>query len=622
MAHPDQNGGTSHDVPHNAHAALPPEIAFLARYNVSIDVLASIAAMPPPANAACPGYDEIAIRNGFVTEEHYYRALAAELQLPFIDSPGDLRLSADLQSLQALLVQIKGSKLRALAAPVRHRLSYLVGCNRAHLAGLAITTPSRLKAALRRNLRTRTSTHAAHSTSICHPGHSVFHGLANWQIGMLLLITPFLSYSLTADPIKALSHIGIILLPVFILNIIIKITALYNSKISYKKYHEFDEHEFPKYTVIVPLYREIRIIDQLLAGLSSLNYPKAALDIKILVEENDPETLKKLRASELPPYFEIIVAPAGSPQTKPRALNIGLQEATGVYVTVFDAEDIPDKNQLRLAANMFASLPTTVGSLQAELRIDNGVDSYPAMFLALEYAGLFTVLNPGLVESKLPFLLGGTSNHFRVDVLRNIGGWDAWNLTEDADIGCRLVANGYSLMVMNSYTQEEAPVAWGAWVRQRVRWMKGFVQTAMTLSQTPSLMCEKIGMKNFIVLLTLSIGTVLSALFFPIALIGVPTMLWLYREIFSVVSPLSVAMGFMLTFYVVGIASMIIPTWIGAKRAGLQKWRFMSLFMPFYAVAISISAWISLVEIARRPFYWDKTEHGLSKARHGPKPLP
>jgi glycosyltransferase XagB len=609
-------------VPQNSSAVLPPEIAFLARYGVSIDVLASIAALPAPAHAACPGYDEIAIRNGFVTEEQYYRALAAELQLPFIENPDELRLSVDLQSLQALLVQIKSSKLRALAAPVRHRLSYLVGCNRAHLAGLAITTPSRLKAVLRRDLRKRTGVYAAHSTSFIPPGHSVFDGLANWQIGMLLLITPFLSYSLTVDLIGTLSTIGIILLPVFIMNMMIRVTALNNLNKTSIEYDQLNDDQLPIYTIIVPLYRENRIIHQLISGLTSLNYPKAALDIKILVEENDPETLARLRESDLPPYFEIIVAPPGLPQTKPRALNIGLQEATGVYVTVFDAEDIPERDQLRLAASMFASLPTRVGSLQAELRIDNGVDSLSALFLALEYAGLFTVLNPGLVQSKLPFLLGGTSNHFRVDVLRNIGGWDAWNLTEDADIGCRLVANGYSLMVMDSYTQEEAPIAWGAWVRQRVRWMKGFIQTAMTLSQTPRMMCDKIGIKSFIVLLTLSIGTVLSALFFPIALIGVPIMFWAYGDAFRVMSPFSVFLGFTLAFYIVGLISMIVPTWIGAKRAGLHTWRFMSLLMPLYAVAISISAWISLIEIARRPFYWDKTEHGLSKARHGPKPLP
>ncbi len=621
MSVPDQSGGTSRDVPQGTHAAIPPEISFLARHNVSADSLAIIAAMPAPMDAACPGYDEIAIRNGYVTEDHYYRALAADLQLPFIENPGDYSLSSDPQSLQSLLVQVNGSPFRALAAPTRRRLSYLVNCNRLHLARLAITTPSKLKAALRHNLRTRRSMLAAHSTSYIPPGHSAFDGLANWQIGLLLLITPFLSYFLTSDPIGTLSTIGIILMPVFILNITLRVIALHDPQIRAEAYALLPDDQLPTYTVLVPLYREARIVEQLVASLSLLNYPKAALDIKILVEENDPETLAKLQASNLPPSFEVIVIPKGSPQTKPRALNVGLQEATGLYVTVFDAEDIPDADQLRMAASMFASLPGSIGSLQAELRIDNGADSLSAMFLALEYAGLFTVLNPGLAHNKLPFLLGGTSNHFRVDVLKDIGGWDAWNLTEDADIGCRLVARGYSLAVLNSSTQEEAPIAWRAWIRQRVRWMKGFMQTAMTLSQTPRLMCNKIGLNAFIVLLTLSIGTVLSALFFPIALIGVPIMFWVYGDVFGKISPMSVFMGFTLTFYIVGLASMIIPTWIGAKRAGLQKWRMMSLLMPIYAIAISISAWISLVEIARRPFYWDKTEHGLSKTRRKSKPL-
>jgi glycosyltransferase XagB len=611
----EKNSGTSQDVPHSARAVFPPEIAFLIRHGVSEATLEAIASMPPPIDHSSPGYDEIAIRNGFVTEDCYYRALAAEKQLPFVTELGDLELSVKSQCLRSLLVMANKKGMRAVAAPTRRRLSYIVNCNSEKLSGLVITTPTRLKAEVRRLLRPRTIITAAHSVTLSHPGQSASEGLADWHIGVLLIVTPFLSFSLTMDALSTAATVGMVLLPFFILSILLRLAASTQLRSPHIQPIPLLYQALPTYTVIVPLFRETRIVKQLVASLSALDYPKAALDIKIVVEESDPDTLAKLNESDLPPYFDVIIAPRGLPQTKPRALNIALQEAIGEYVTIFDAEDIPSSGQLRLAASLFSILPADVGSLQAELRIDNGADSLAARLLALEYAGLFTVINPGLTKLGSPFLLGGTSNHFRTDVLRDIGGWDAWNLTEDADIGCRLLAHGYKVMTMGATTCEEAPISWDAWTRQRIRWMKGFLQTAVTLSRNPSQMISTMGGRAFATLITLSFGTVISALFFPVALIAVPIVAWHHSADFYELSLFSVLMGFASAFYLFGFASMIIPSWIGASRADLIKWRLWSLLMPFYAVAISFAAWISLFELARRPFYWNKTEHGLSKSR-------
>ncbi len=170
--------------------------------------------------------------------------------------------------------------------------------------------------------------------------------------------------------------------------------------------------------------------------------------------------------------MEIVSVPAGHPRTKPRALNAGLMEARGALVAVFDAEDRPDPRQLRIAANLFARLPESVACLQGRLAIDNADDGWLTRMFALEYAGLFDVINAGLIRAGLPVLLGGTSNHFRASALRGVGGWDAFNVTEDADLSFRLLRAGFRIADLPSSTLEEAPARIGPWRRQRTRWIR------------------------------------------------------------------------------------------------------------------------------------------------------
>jgi cellulose synthase/poly-beta-1,6-N-acetylglucosamine synthase-like glycosyltransferase len=216
------------------------------------------------------------------------------------------------------------------------------------------------------------------------------------------------------------------------------------------------DDELPNYTVVVALYREAGVAADLVRGLDALDYPKSKLDIKLVVEQRDPETLSRLVELELPGRYEIVVAPPGPPQTKPRALNIALASARGELIVVYDAEDIPAPDQLRLAAARFAA-DKSVDCLQARLAIRNGGESWLASQFAIEYATLFDFINPGLCALDLPIALGGSSNHFRVRSLIDVGAWDEWNVTEDADLGIRLARFGYRVRALDSDTSEEAP---------------------------------------------------------------------------------------------------------------------------------------------------------------------
>jgi cellulose synthase/poly-beta-1,6-N-acetylglucosamine synthase-like glycosyltransferase len=167
-----------------------------------------------------------------------------------------------------------------------------------------------------------------------------------------------------------------------------------------------------------------------------------------MLEADDHETREAVERLAPGPCYDIVVAPAGYPRTKPRALNIGLASAQGELLTVYDAEDDPDPSQLRRAAATFARARKSLACLQCPLTIDNSSDSWISGLFALEYAALFDVVNPGLARLRLPIPLGGTSNHFRVSTLRRLHGWDAWNVTEDADMGMRLARMGYEVATL------------------------------------------------------------------------------------------------------------------------------------------------------------------------------
>ncbi len=245
------------------------------------------------------------------------------------------------------------------------------------------------------------------------------------------------------------------------------------------------EQELPVYTVLVPLRHEAHMLRQLLAGLDRLDWPRNRLDVKLIIDEDDVVTLGAARALAREPPYEIVVVPAGGPRTKPMALQYALTFARGAFVTVYDAEDRPHPGQIAEAYAMFRGASPKLACLQAPLVIDNPEKSRLASLFAVEYSTLFDGLLPALVTLRLPLPLGGTSNHFRRTALEHVGGWDPWNVTEDADLGIRLSRFGYETATVTLPTLEEAPVTLAPWMRQRTRWFKGWLQTWLVHMRHP-----------------------------------------------------------------------------------------------------------------------------------------
>ncbi|WP_375408489.1 glycosyltransferase family 2 protein [uncultured Methylobacterium sp.] len=373
------------------------------------------------------------------------------------------------------------------------------------------------------------------------------------------------------------------------------------------------DRELPVYTVLVALYREAPVLPRLLLALSRLDYPAAKLDIKLLTEADDASTAAALSAITLPARFEVVVVPPGLPRTKPRALNAALPLARGEHLVVYDAEDVPDPGQLRAAAAAFAGAPPETACLQGRLVIDNAKDSCLTRFFALEYSALFDVLGPALSAWKLPTPLGGTSTHFRTDVLRALHGWDAWNVTEDCDLGIRLARAGYHVGDLPSDTIEEAPAALRAWLRQRIRWMKGFLQTSLTHGRHPRRTWRDLGPLGGLCALALVPGTVLSALAYPFLMLPAFVALWPSRLETAGDFWSNLPTGTAITVFLSGFMAMLLPAALGAARRGWWDLLPFVPLLPFYFLLMSLAAWLGLIELVTAPDRWNKTEHGLAR---------
>jgi cellulose synthase/poly-beta-1,6-N-acetylglucosamine synthase-like glycosyltransferase len=335
--------------------------------------------------------------------------------------------------------------------------------------------------------------------------------------------------------------------------------------------------------------------------------------VKLVIEEDDRETRGALSRMTLPGFVEVIVAPAGQPRTKPRALNVALPLARGEFTVIYDAEDVPDPGQLRLAVATFARHPADVACLQARLVIDNTRDNWLTRLFTIEYAALFDVINPGLAALRCPVPLGGTSNHLRTALLKSAGGWDAWNVTEDADLGIRLALLGYRVADLPSSTFEEAPATLNAWVNQRSRWMKGFLQVCVTHSRHPLRGMRALGPAQFLGAMTMTLGTVMAALGFPlftaVSVAGLAT-----GRLFTAETLVEVAAtALSLTVFGAGLAAMMLPAIAALRRRGWWELSALVAALPLYYVLVSWAAWRGAFEFLRAPSHWNKTDHGLAR---------
>src|ERR1700744_3286122 len=258
------------------------------------------------------------------------------------------------------------------------------------------------------------------------------------------------------------------------------------------------DDEVPIYTILLPVYKEDKLIKKLIWNLQSIDYPREKLDIKLIIEEDDDKTLNAVRNLDFPAIFEVVIVPYHMPKTKPKACNYALHFAKGKYLTIYDAEDIPDTDQLKKVVALFHKLPENYICIQCSLNYFNRNENFLTRMFTLEYSYWFDYMLPGLDTLDIPIPLGGTSNHFKLDQLVELGAWDPFNVTEDADLGVRAYAKGHKIAIVNSTTYEEANNEPINWIRQRSRWIKGYMQTYLVHMRNPVKLIRKIGWRGFL----------------------------------------------------------------------------------------------------------------------------
>jgi glycosyltransferase XagB len=451
-----------------------------------------------------------------------------------------------------------------------------------------------------------------------YPQASARRRFGDKQVFILFLLAPIMALISSLFPGHLLFIASLVTGLFFTGLVALRMLCLLPQKLAVRnKTRPLRDKDLPTYTVLVPVFRETTVLRQLFSALNALAYPVDKLDIKIIVEERDSPMHAALAEIALPRHFEIIIVPHGKPQTKPRALNHALPFARGSLLTIYDAEDIPEPNQLRLAAETFASSPM-IACLQARLAFFNSNENWLTRQFASEYGSLFGVLLPGLAAQGLPLPLGGTSNHFRISALHNVGAWDAFNVTEDADLGFRLARQSYRVAALDSTTWEEANTNFANWMRQRRRWLKGFLQTWLVHMRRPRHLWHILRWDGFMAFQALSLGVFLTSLLHPLLLVATVWHFWSGSAESQMQHPLlSIIVGLSLAILITGYGTAMLMARRGLDQIGQPPSTMTLLTIPFYWLMMCPAAILALWDFIVSPHHWHKTEHGLSRFQAG-----
>ena len=380
----------------------------------------------------------------------------------------------------------------------------------------------------------------------------------------------------------------------------------------------------PVVTLLVPLFREGAMAAPLLERLGRLDYPQDRLDLCLIVEACDTETRETLARMALPPWAQVVVVPEGRIRTKPRALNYALFFTRGSIIGIYDAEDAPAPDQLLRVVARFAACGPQTGCLQGVLDYYNARSNWIARCFTLEYASWFRVVLPGLDRLGLVVPLGGTTLFLRRHAIDAVGGWDAHNVTEDADLGVRLARRGFRTELIDSVTLEEANARVWPWIKQRSRWLKGYAMSWGVAMHDPERLWRELGPWRFLGVQVLFLGTLAQFALAPVlwsfwlVIFGMPHPMspWLRPE-----SLTALAVVFLLSECVTYAVAAL-----AAHRAGRPRLALWAPLLQIYFPLATIAVWRALWQVLHRPFHWEKTRHGIfapsTPLRSPPPPSP
>lgn len=579
---------------------------------------------------------DIVLAKGWVRSCDFYRTLSVQFDLPYVDllksPPEEILFSlADIdhytQTLYLPWKEERGELWIAVADPSEECLNALT-TRYGKTVRFAITSKFDIIWNVQRFANERLTDKSVLELARLRPDQSARQVFTGRQICVIGGLSALIFSCLVFWPVVSLivlnSFLAVFFLLSFGLRALLTWVGSHRSidlKVSDADVAALEDHDLPVYTILVPMYKEPDTLPILSAALRRMDYPLSKLDIKLVLEEDDIDTIQAAKDLGLEGIFEIIRVPPSQPKTKPKACNYALNFARGELVTIYDAEDKPEPDQLKKAVAAFRMAPDNVACIQARLNYFNAEENWLTRMFTLEYSLWFDFYLPALEALGIPIPLGGTSNHFKMEVLRESNAWDPFNVTEDADLGVRLTQRGYRVGVLNSTTYEEANSQVGNWIRQRSRWIKGYMQTYLVHMRQPIELYKSLGHTGFWGFQFFIGGNILTALTLPIML-GI-FIFWLLTQWngFDIIFPPAV-LYISLFNLIIGNGFFIYLNMLGAfKRHNYQLMPY-ALTVPAYWVLMTIAAYKGLWQLIHNPFFWEKTTHGLSQFKHDDLDVP
>lgn len=456
-----------------------------------------------------------------------------------------------------------------------------------------------------------------------HPSDTALFRLSTFQMILCLLFAIFVLFALFFNWHLTFVIVVTILTFVYFSDLLFNLFLIYRSfsrtpeiTIADAEIDIIKDEYWPFYTILCPLYKEWEVLPQFVTAMSRLDYPKDKMQVMLVLEEDDVETITHAQKMHLPSFFEIQVVPHSLPKTKPKACNYALLKAKGEYVVIYDAEDVPDTKQLKKAVLAFDEAPENTICIQAKLNFYNPHQNILTRIFTAEYSLWFDLVLTGLQSINAPIPLGGTSNHFRIADLDRLKRWDAFNVTEDCDLGIRLVKQGYQTAIIDSITLEEANSDLKNWLGQRTRWIKGYIQTYLVHTRTLHQFMKRWRNWHFITFQLVVGGKIMSMFINPFMWLITISYFVFRSTIGPMIESFYPAPVLYMAFFslIFGNFLYLYYYMIGCYKRGYEDLVKYALFVPFYWLSMSLAAWLAVYELIVRPHHWSKTKHGLHLA--------
>ncbi len=458
-----------------------------------------------------------------------------------------------------------------------------------------------------------------HHTPLPH-AESAFTRLSRKQSFFLVALVAFLAFFLITSWRTTLLILIAVLTVLYFVDLLFNLLLIVQSfihspeiKIEPKKVTALEDKDLPTYAILCPLYKEWQVIPQFVTSMDQMEYPKDKLKVYLLLEEDDTETLQKVKEFALPSHFEVMVVPDSFPKTKPKACNYALHRIESDYVVIYDAEDVPEPDQLKKVVLAFDKVPKEVVCMQAKLNFYNPHQNLLTRVFTAEYSLWFDLVLTGLQAIHAPIPLGGTSNHFKTSILKELHGWDSFNVTEDCDLGIRMVKRGLRTAIVDSITNEEANSDFFNWFSQRSRWIKGYIQTYLVHMRNPREFLRSWSEPHVLTFQLVVGGKVMSMFINPI-MWATTILYFVFRSTLGpAIEPFFPAAVFYmaLTCLVFGNFLYMYYYMIGCAKRGHDEIIKYVFLVPFYWLMMSVAAWKAVWSLIVAPHYWAKTKHGF-----------